>query len=125
MYRPVIRCFVLLLFVVSAEFIVSGTLAAQWQQTNGPSGHEINALFAAPDTTYAATSGGLYFTADGAVTWQLLGFPGQHVNYVWGHNAILIVGVFDSAVDQYVTLYRSSDRGLSWTNNVAGLLHNT
>lgn len=47
--------------------------------TGLPAGATVTAITVAPGALYASTDAGLYTSADGAASWQLAGFDGEHV----------------------------------------------
>jgi ligand-binding sensor domain-containing protein len=115
-----LRC----LFLVCAHvLLLRGTTAAQWVQTNGPGGGDINSF--ALDTAgtgrtklYVGTGAGVFLSTDSGNSWKATNFE-------------LAVSVVGSAPNRAGGMYvfagnlmglsRSSDYGASWTDVSAGL----
>lgn len=95
-----------------------------WQQMSGPCGAKINALLVdpqRPQLLYAATSGGLFQSTDGADSWHRVAEPALATQEVLS----LAIAPSDTqyvyAGTQRGGVWHSSDGGASWRVSTAGL----
>ena len=90
---------------------------AQWIQTNGPEGGQINCFAAIDDNLFAGTRGGLFRSTDEGDNWTPIN------NGLWnpGIQSLSVHGDYLFAATDGAGIFRSSDRGDTWTNVVNGL----
>lgn len=90
--------------------IFSGSLSAQWIQTQGPEGGFISAMASNSSTVFAGTYTGLYRSTNNGLNWL------KSVN---GANEYTIYDVVIAGSDVFASfgglIHRSSDNGLNWT----------
>jgi photosystem II stability/assembly factor-like uncharacterized protein len=91
---------------------------AQWQSL-GLSGHQLNKLRICGSYLYACTTDGLHRlpTSAADTTWNLLAFAGESVldlTSIGGPDTLLAAKALSGAPADTVSLFRSTDSGLSW-----------
>ena len=89
---------------------------AQWQQTNGPGGRQINALLADGPLMFAGTPGGVFLTTNGGASWSpsSIGLTNTFVNALIRKDAALFAGTAGG-------VFSSTDFGTTWTAANNGL----
>lgn len=100
-----------------------GTATAQWQQTNGPEGGNVNCIRQVNSQVWVGTRNGFYISSNNGLSWQkstLL--PDKPVGdfYFEGDTiVILYAGSINSSGDYLdVSTLSSFDGGTSWTNTL-------
>ena len=113
--NPDMRLFTILLFLV-----ITGPLAAQWQQMKGPEGACALQFEAMGDQLSVATDAELYLSDDEGLSWQLADFLPDDANII--HLLVEGDSIFIAAIDQsqpsYARdrLFYSTDGGVAWAN---------
>jgi len=110
--KPSLFPIFLLIFLLTPSFT-----SAQWQQTPGPEGGDIEAIAATHSAIVAsAPSDGIYRSTDNGATWALLETAPQY--------AYPLLAMGDSVFAGSDRLWLSTDAGLSWSSASTGLLGN-
>ena len=115
--KNVIKTFILLAF-----FGLSSLVNAQWQQTNGPYGGNINCIASDGTNIFAGTNGqGVFLSSNNGSSWTAVnnGLPGWSPVYSF---AISGTNIFAGI---YGGVFLSSNNGSSWTAVNNGLTNNT
>lgn len=107
------------IYLFLSFLLVTSTLIAQWQQTEGPEGGSTYAIERINGVLWAGTQGGLYQSWDEGLTW----YRNESFEEEWSVTSIEIIDgeIFlavaqanDGFYDFDLFLYRSTDGGLSW-----------
>lgn len=89
--------------------IISGSLSAQWVQTQGPEGGFIRSIACNSSTVFAGTLSGLYRSTNNGVSW---------IKSVNGAYETTIYDICIAGSDVFASfggvIYRSSDNGVNW-----------
>ncbi len=98
-------------------FLLSSPSSAQWLQTNGPYGGQVNALAVSGSNIFAAAYGaGVFSSADNGTSWTGVntGLSNKYVNALAVSGTNLFAGTNGG-------VFLSTDNGTSWTGASTGL----
>ncbi len=91
-------------------------ISAQWQQTSGPKGIEVNVIYRAGTSLYAGTQNkGVYKSTDNGVTWSSSsrGIENTTINDIIYSGGNLLAAV-ESSCHGLINVFKSADNGISW-----------
>ncbi|MFH0864808.1 MAG: T9SS type A sorting domain-containing protein [Bacteroidota bacterium] len=108
---PVITFFILQFAFCILNYSISN---AQWQQTNGPNGGQINCLVSSGSYLFAGTNNGVFISSDNGSTWTASnnGFTNYSVRSLTASGSTILAGTVQG-------IFLSTDNGANWLS--AGL----
>ena len=74
-------------------FIYNSVLQAQWVQTNGPYGGNVNCLAVTVSNIYAGTDAGVYLSTDNGTNWTQAGLPSYNILSIAANNNNVFAGI--------------------------------
>jgi hypothetical protein len=99
--------------VAALAFLMLNAAEAQWVQTTGIDGGQINSLLVKGDTTFAGTwGGGLFYSTNQGTNWVYSGLIGEKVRSMAVQGTNIFAGT-------HTGVWHSTNNGVSWaaTNN--------
>jgi photosystem II stability/assembly factor-like uncharacterized protein len=103
-----------LLFIASLLNVSFCPLFAQWVQTNGPNGGNINCFTASGANLFAGTSSGVLISTDNGSSWSNAGLMSYRVQCLTECGGKLFAGTGNQGI------FCTTDNGVSWTSVSTG-----